>query len=848
MMTIRKTHLMVLLVALVCLAQPALAESLAAKREAHWRAGTAAFEDGLYAVAEDELQDYLKLAVEDPNEAARASEAAGLLARAMLAENRSKDLLGFLKENRWWMRDAAPGAIPFWRALTFYEMKDLNGALAELEKFDKEYHGSAYAPRALRLSAWCQFQLGNTNVALDAFADFDKAFRGTIEGAENRLEWAQVLIAAGKLAKADALLATLGQLTQDSSILAKGEFWRSRVLLEGGRWAEAVVILEKLAAQDIGDPDVKAECAFALGRARGALGDLTGAAAALSNGLAVAKNQDLRLAGSRRLGLLDLELGRIDEGVALLREFIAQAPTDPRAEDTQLALADALLNAGRLREAGDAYQHYLESFTNQVGVARAYKGRGWALQGLKRYAEAAVAFEKAYAAFIDPEERADCLYKEGDAFFANQQNKLAAQVYARLLDEYPKSAHAPSVLYQLAQCQSLGETPTIAEATYRKLADAYPDNPLAGEALLRIAQLREAMGQFETAADGYGSVITAVTNSSFTADALLGRGLVRYRLGRYPQAFEDFSQVVANLPDAPQAEEARFRMIMCTYLLGRDAAALESGRAFLAQDPHSRFAPRVQYWLGNCAFNASQYAEAEAYFMDFYAGHPTDRDAERALLWAGRSAARSEEYLRANEILTTLLKDFPQGTHVAEARYEQGVVLTALAKFAEAILAFQEVVNRYPNSELIPETWLRIGDCQFMLGVEDPTRYEQAIAAYRAASTHPNAKVDLILQAEYKIGRCLQKSDKPDEAIAQYYKNVMVRFLDEQEARRPQSEAARTWFGRAARDTADVLQERNEWGNVVNILERAIDAGVPDEAGLRERIRVIRAEHWWLFY
>ncbi|MCE9615625.1 MAG: tetratricopeptide repeat protein [Lentisphaerae bacterium] len=817
-------------------------------REAHWRAGAAAFEDGLFPVAEQELQKYLKSVVEDEHATGRASEAVTLLARTMLAEGRTADLLDFLKEQRWWMRHAAPGAIPFWRALVFYETKDARRALDELDDFAKAYPGSAYLPRAQRLSAWCQFTLGNTNGALRAFADFDQAYRGTLEGAINRLEWSQALVSAGQLAEAVALLKDMDSLTTDPILRAKGILWRSRVMITQRDWQAAVNLLDPLLKTEIGDPNLNADCWYALARARAGLGDRDGAADALTRGLRYAQDRERMLSGSRRLGLLYLDLGQIDEGVDLLRKFVATVPSDPRASDAQLAVAGALLEAERFPAAADAYQFYLESFTNEVGVAQAHRGRGWALQGAGRYAEAAAAFEKAYAGFTAPAEREECLYKAADAYFANQQYKLAAQRYERLLNAYPESERTPMALYQLAQSQSLGEDAADAVETYGKLAARFPQDPLAEEALLRLAQLHEVRGDAEAAAHAYSALMRAYTNGTFMATALLGRGLVHFRLGRQTEAYDDFARVVNEFGSSPEAEQARYQMIMSDYVLGRTDQALAGSRDFLGRYPGSAYAARVQYGLGKHAFNAGQYAEAERQFLQFHAGHPTDPDAERALLWAGRAAARSEDYLRANEILTTLLQDFPQGALIAEARFEQGMALTALAKFAEAILAFQEVINRFPQSDLIPETWLRVGDCRFMLGSDDPARYEAAMSAYRAASSHPNAKVDLILQAEYKIGRCMQKLERPDEAIEQYYKHVMLRFLEDHEKGVPQGEAARMWFGRASRDAAGILEERGEWRKVVGVLDRAVAAGVPDEAILRQRIQDIRTQHWWLFY
>ena len=135
-----------------------------------------------------------------------------------------------------------------------------------------------------------------------------------------------------------------------------------------------------------------------------------------------------------------------------------------------------------------------------------------------------------------------------------------------------------------------------------------------------------------------------------------------------------------------------------------------------------------------------------------------------------------------------------------------------------------------------------------MLGVEDDARYEAAETAYRAAASQPNAAVDLVLQAEYKIGRCLQKQNRPDDAVDQFYRGVVVRYLEERTRNSTLGEPARIWFGRAARDAADLLEERGEWRKVVSLLERAVSAGAPDEAGLQTRIATIRSQHWWLFY
>lgn len=813
-----------------------------------WRAGVVAAQDGLHAVAERELKGCLKIAMEEDREGPAVDQALVLLAHVMLARGRGEALLEFVDEHRRWLRRRQPGAEAYLRAMAHYHGRAPAEVLKELARFERDYPQSPFAPGVVRLQAWSHWHLGDTNAALRLFAAYDARFPGTPEAAANRLEWGQLLVASGRLDEAEKLLSVMPPEGTDVRSRAVAEFWRGRLLLEAGRTAEAAVVLEGAVEAGLGDPDLIAEAWFAVATARLAMGDRPGAAGALQRGVVVARGSELLLRGSGRLGLLYLDMGRLDEGVSLLRQYVTAVPDGLRAADTQMAVARALLAGGRPAEAQAAYQYYLESYTNLTGVAQAHLGRGWALMDLDRFAEAAAAFEKAYVALVDPSEREVALGKVADAHFADQRYALARETYERLLAEFPGSAQRSRAYYQRAQALALAGQRPEALVAYRELAEQYPEDPLAEESLLRVAQLHEADEQHAEAATAYGVVLDRFPNGAVAPAARLGRGLSRYRLMQFAEALTDFEALVTHHPAAPQAEEARYHIVMCRYLVGQEEAALAAGRQFQEQYPESTLGPRMRFWLGQRAFNAGAYVEAERYFMEFQALHAGHPDRERALLWAARAASRREEFLRSLEILTLFLRDFPTSTRLAEARYDQGNALAALGKFPEAILAYQEVINRSPQSDLVPDAWLHVGDSHFMLGIEDESRYTQAVSAYRVAGSLPNAGVDLRLQCEYKIGRCLQSLGQVDAAIDQYYRNVLTRFLEVRESGGLQSESARMWCGRAARDLAGIFESRQEWRQVVNVLERALQAGVSDEAGLRERIREIRARQWWEFY
>jgi hypothetical protein len=112
------------------------------------------------------------------------------------------------------------------------------------------------------------------------------------------------------------------------------------------------------------------------------------------------------------------------------------------------------------------------------------------------------------------------------------------------------------------------------------------------------------------------------------------------------------------------------------------------------------------------------------------------------------------------------------------------------------------------------------------------------------ASTRP----DLVLQANYKIGRSIQKLERTDDALDQYYTKVILRYFEDREKGVWHDQHAKVWFTRAVFNAADIMEAKGDWRGVVSILQKAIKAGVPAADEARERVNAIKSERWWLFY
>ncbi|HEX9858929.1 MAG TPA: tetratricopeptide repeat protein, partial [Paracoccaceae bacterium] len=188
-------------------------------------------------------------------------------------------------------------------------------------------------------------------------------------------------------------------------------------------------------------------------------------------------------------------------------------------------------------------------------------------------------------------------------------------------------------------------------------------------------------------------------------------------------------------------------------------------------------------------------------------------------------------------------KNYPGSDVLPQTRFAQGDALTELGEFARAILAFEEIIKNYPDNPLVAAAWGRKGDCQFSLATDNPARYEEAMNSYRSILDRPSAPAALKMQAEYKIGRCLEKTAAFDRAFSRYMK-VVYSFINEDADRTPYTIM---WFTRSAFGAAALKEREKAWQEAVRIYERVIEAQVPAMDEAVKRIEKIKNENWLLF-
>ncbi|MFH1478038.1 MAG: tetratricopeptide repeat protein [Verrucomicrobiota bacterium] len=799
----------------------------------------AALEDELFDVAFAKLTNYLQKA----STPAERCDGILLLSQALYGQKRYQDMLQLLEQNRK-LADGSPqaDAFEFWMAMANFEKERWAQVVITCRLLDQQYPLSQYRARALRLQAWSLVKQGETNAAVACFARFAELYENTPEGPANRLDWAETLINAGRINAARKVLEQMPSTNPDTRVGQEHLSMLGRIYLNERDWNKARIAYTPLANLRIVPDKYRAMAFLALAEIAMAQTNLVEALSLLDQGIEQLSDPTLKGICNLRKGKLLLKMDKPDEGIALVRGFVAAQSTNALAGEVQLELAQTLLDKGLSDKALRDFQNYLETFSDPAGIAYAQRGKGLALFNLGRFNEAALAFDKACTGEPNPLEKARNRLRVGNAHMAAGQHKLAIESYAQVQTQWPETPPADQAEFQIAECWSRLDEPAHAKTLFWDLADKDPDGELTPAALLRIADIEVLQGRPETARSLYTDISRAYP-SPVRARALHGLGLIEYGANRFGTALDYFEQAHSACPTNDTADRAMYLCAWCRLRLGQDELAVTAFQTFVKHHPDSVWAPDALFWLSEYEYNHGRYGPAETGFLTVARQYPRGTIADAALFWAGRAALKQNEFRRANNHFALLIKEYPASPKRPEARYYQAAALRELGEFTAAILIFDDLIKQFPNHELNETAWFGKGDCQFTLGAEDPKRYDEALATYQTILDRPGVTIKARLQAEYKIGRCLEKSGRTPDAFEHYMNGVYLYYKTADHL--PEESV---WFTRAAFQAAALKEAEKSWRKAAAIYQRIVDADVPSSAEAQKRIHRLRTEHWLHFY
>lgn len=417
--------------------------------------------------------------------------------------------------------------------------------------------------------------------------------------------------------------------------------------------------------------------------------------------------------------------------------------------------------------------------------------------------------------------------------------QAALNLFREAIEIWPESAKNPSLQEGLGWASlKLGRAEEALESFRMAERAASSDEDRArvivkqGDALMQMGQDDQAMASYRKVADRYGETqIAARLKETMDIREQEAQGRELYREFRFDEARKVFAKVAE--ADASRKQRMRFYEVLCLYGLGRDDEAGIRAQELATDCPDDSIRSDAILWLAKLCYNRREWKESEARFMAFAEMTPDENAGAEALLWAARAALADGDCETAIRVSTRLVAQSPLSPCKPAALLVQGEALIELARFDEAILVLERVILA---EDVEVEDRLRAqilsADALYAMGADNSARYTSALEAYRAIRFGGSLSPSVRLVVAFKIARTLEKLKRLDEAIDQYYAQVVLAYRDGREHGLRFNDEARAVFARAAFKLADEYESRGRDRQAIAVLRLVALSDVPavDEA------------------
>lgn len=424
------------------------------------------------------------------------------------------------------------------------------------------------------------------------------------------------------------------------------------------------------------------------------------------------------------------------------RQVTKNWPKSATAPYAAFGLGWVELGEGKPADAVKTLTSLLDNHSDHALANRARFVRASALQQSKQYDKALQDLAMYLKSDASREDRSEALYIQALAQIGSDKTTAATKTLETILQEDPKYANTDKVLYELAWLQRSGGKPDEANRTFARLTTDFPKSNLATEGLYHVADAQYAAKDYAAAAAGYREVLAKAGKSEIGERAAHKLGWALYQQEKFEDAQAAFED---QLKSYPSGELAGPGNLMVGETLFKNAkhktalAALEKAIASEKLDNQSEALARLH--AGQAAMALKEYDKADKHLSvvtkDF-ADTPYAAEATYELGLAKREIGQLDE---ASKLLTTLadsqsgllgtrsrmavagimvqrknhndaLRQYfkvaygfddsapaPIKTLQATATLEAGRCFETLGRLDQAKKMYNEVVNRYPNSD-----------------------------------------------------------------------------------------------------------------------------------------------------
>lgn len=533
-----------------------------------------------------------------------------------------------------------------------------------------------------------------------------------------------------------------------------------------------------------------------------------------------------------------------------LDRLIAQTPAHPILEDLLLTRAQLALQEKDYARAEDDARALLQRFPGSLLKANALGVLTSAAWEQRRYRTAADLGAKAAAELPPGEMRAQFNVLVAEAWFRAGDFRTAADAYAAALREAPAGSAAGDLMFQ----RLLAEIETGRLDAAQTMLDQMARDPaftpeLRWQAEWNLARALQLRGETAAAYERVNRLLAEAPAAGLSDELRARMGWLQARLsldaGAPERTLQLADALVANgekLPDTLKAEIGSTAALLkaeALFALGREPDALAQLQKVRGDFPKSDAAVYSYIVEADHYAKLDKTVEAQQLLTKLVDEFPGNTYAPYALYQAALQAERRGQdanYIEANKLIEQLVTRYPRSDLVFYARLKQGDLLRKLNQFPQAQQVYETLVNNFSQHSDVLVAQLALAECHNAQAAADPGHAEAAATLFEHLRDRGDAPVDLRVEAGYNLGYTLTRRGQVARAQQVWWQDVVKAFLLNQDVAAQLGAKGRYWMARTLLELGASFEQQAKLEEARNAWSLILQAKLPGEALARARL------------
>ncbi len=428
-----------------------------------------------------------------------------------------------------------------------------------------------------------------------------------------------------------------------------------------------------------------------------------------------------------------VQLDRLGEAAELYAKLATDYPESEYASDAVLAAGRCFYRAAQFEEAAKWFQTALES-GGEVALESAHWLSRIALrdgdpQGALEVAEQALEtagdspflvdlkMDQADAYYELPEGQAkalpiylavakdhaehdlapQALYKAAFAAMELKQYKQAKDLVNAFLRDFPEHSLVADVRFVGAESDRLLGRHDQAESAYRSLIQERSDHAQLDFWTIRLASTLYVQQKYAEVLSTLEPLIQRLEEPEMLAEAQHLIGASQFHSEAFSAAIASLSAALEASPRYPLADETMLLLGRAQRADGQSAAAVETLKKLIADFPNSRILDQAHFRLGEFASDEDDLSTAMAAYEAVLTKWPESLFAPFALSHKAWLHWRSREFDQAIPLFSQLIEDHPEHELTADALYGRAISRRQAGQFQEAIQDLDAYLETEPE-------------------------------------------------------------------------------------------------------------------------------------------------------